>query len=157
MDDSNGLGKVSMHIARGCLVVPIQMELTDGAVLGIQRDILQRVHATGVKGVIWDLSGVEIADTFLGNAIENISQMTTLLGATTVVTGLKPGVVASLVDLEIELGDVHTVLTLENGFEILAELTEPDEDEFPEDENEVEDYLQEEVEGDEDQTGWEEE
>ncbi len=157
MDDSNGLGKVSMHITRGCLVVPIQIELTDEAVLGIQRAILQRVHATGVKGVILDLSEVEIADSFLGKAIKNIARMTALLGATTVVTGLKPGVVASLVDLEIELGDIHTVLTLEDGFQILAELTEPDEDEFSDDENEVEDYLEEKVEGYEDRTGRERE
>jgi rsbT antagonist protein RsbS len=135
MDDSNG--KISMHIIQGCLVVPIQIELTDEAVLGVQSAILQKVHATGIKGVILDLSDVEIADAFLGNTIKNIVRMTALLGATTVVTGLQPGVVASLVDLEIEFGDIHTVLTHEDGFKILAELTEPIEDESSEEEEET--------------------
>ncbi len=145
MNDSNY--KVSMHITRGCLVVPIQIELTDEAVLGIQKAILQKVHATGVKGVIVDLSEVEIADSVLGNTIKNIVRMTALLGATTVITGLQPGVVASLVDLGIEFGgDIHTVLTLEDGFQVLAKLIEPLEDESLDEEQEEAGYAGENIE-----------
>ena len=68
--------------------------------------------------------------------------MTALLGATSVVTGLQPGVVASLVDLKIDFEDIHTVLTYEDGFQILAELTEPIEDESSEEEQGETDYAE---------------
>ncbi len=122
MTDSNIFEKVSMHVTRGCLVVLINFELVDQAIIEIQKRILERVHSSEVKGIILDLSELEIADSFLGNAIKNIARTAALLGTTTVVTGLKPGVVASLVELEIEFENIQTVLKLEDGFQILTNL-----------------------------------
>lgn len=121
------IGKVSMHITRGFLVIPIQIELTDEAASEIQKAVLDKIHKKGVKGVLIDLSEVEIADSFLGTSLRDMARMAKLLGATAVISGLKPGVAASLVDLGIEFGNIPTVLTMENGFQILTELTAEEE------------------------------
>lgn len=119
---------VAMHIHQGCLIVPIQIELYDEIILRIQKDILERVKETGVKGVIIDVSGVEIIDSFFAQAICDTARMTYMLGATTVITGLKPGVVASLVDLDIDFKDVRTAIDLEAGFQRLEPLVRPKEE-----------------------------
>jgi len=124
MNENTWTGKVSMRITRGFLVVPIQMELTDEAASDIKKAILEKIHQKGVKGVLIDLSEVEIADSFLGTSIRDIGRMAKLLGATSVITGIKPGVAASLVDLEVEFGDLPTVLSMEDGYQVLAESTE---------------------------------
>ena len=128
MEDEISLFRVAMQISRGCLIVPIQIELYDEIILRIQKDILERVKETGVKGVIIDVSGVEIIDSFFAQAICDTVKMTYMLGATTVLTGLKPEVAASIVDLDIEFKDVQTAMDLEAGFQILEPLVSPKEE-----------------------------
>lgn len=142
MNDQNSSPRIPMHITRGFLVVPIQIELTDEAASEIKNAVLQRIHEKGVKGVLIDLSEVEIADSFLGKSIRDIGRMAGLLGATPVITGLKPGVVASLVDLDIEFGDIPTLLTLEDGFQRLTELTTLEEPEFYDEEENDNEIIQ---------------
>ncbi len=132
-----------MYITRGCLVVPIQVELYDEVVLQIQAAILERVKETGVKGVIIDVSGVDIMDSFIAKTISDTARMASMLGATTVLTGLKPGVAASLIDLDFELTDIQTAISIEEGFGILEpvvllkeeseEIEQPTEEESSED------------------------
>ena len=93
---------VTMHITHGCLVVPIQVELSDEAMLEIQAGILEKVSQTGVKGVIIDLAGVDILDAFLAQAFLDTGRMIFLLGAVTIIAGLKPELVSALVDLGLE-------------------------------------------------------
>jgi len=126
MEEEIGLSRVAMHISRGCLIVPVQIELYDETMLRIQKDILERVKETGVKGVIIDVSGVEIIDSFLAQAICDTMEMASMLGAETVLTGLKPEVAASLVDLDIEFKDVRTAMNLEAGFQRLEPLVRPE-------------------------------
>ena len=128
MEEEIKLSRVTMHISRGCLIVPIQIELYDEIILQIQRDILERVKETGVKGVIIDVSGVEIIDSFFAQAICDTVKMASMLGATTVLTGLKPEVAVSLVDLDIEFKDIQTAMNLEAGFQILESLVSPKEE-----------------------------
>ncbi|RLE37557.1 hypothetical protein DRJ17_06315 [Candidatus Woesearchaeota archaeon] len=128
MEDKISLSRVAMHISRGCLIVPIQIELYDEIILRIQKDILERVKETGVKGVILDISGVEIIDSFLAQAICDTVRMASILGAATVLTGLKPEVAASIVDLDIEFKDIKTAMNLEAGFQILEPLIRPKEE-----------------------------
>jgi len=156
MEEEIGLSKkVAMHISRGCLIVPIQIELYDETILQIQRDILEKVKSTGIKGVIIDVSGVEIIDSFFAQAICDTARMTYMLGATTVLTGLKPEIAASLVDLDIEFKDVQTAMNLEAGYqrlEPLVELKEESEEiEEPEEIEEYEEIEESEGEVDEDQ------
>ena len=144
MEDEISLFRVAMQISRGCLIVPIQIELYDEIILRIQKDILERVKETGVKGVIIDISGVEIIDSFFAQAICDTARMTYMLGATTVLTGLKPEVAASIVDLDIEFKNINTALNLEAGFQILEPLVRPKEE--PEEIEEPEGEIDEEKE-----------
>lgn len=127
MEAKTCFSKVAMHITQGCLVVPIQGELYDEFVLQIQNDVLEKVTETGIKGIIIDLSGVEVIDSFIGQAISDTARMASMLGATTVLTGFKPEVVVSLIDLGIELKDVQTAITLEEGFRRLQPIVAPEE------------------------------
>ena len=128
MEEEIELSRVTMHISRRCLIVPIQIELYDEIILRIQKDILERVKETGVKGVIIDVSGVEIIDSFFAQAICGTSKMAYMLGAATVLTGLKPEVAASLVDLNIKFKDIQTAMNLEAGFQRLEPLVRPKEE-----------------------------
>jgi len=128
MEDKISLSGVAMHISRGCLIVPIQIELYDEIILRIQKDILERVKETGVKGVIIDVSGVEIIDSFFAQAICDTMEMAFMLGAETVLTGLKPEVAASLIDLDIDFKDIRTAMNLEAGFQRLEPLVRPKEE-----------------------------
>lgn len=128
MEEEIGLSRVTMHISRGCIVVPIQIELYDETILYIQREILEKIKDTGIKGVIIDVSGVEIIDSFFAQTICDTTRMAYMLGATTVLTGLKPEVAASLVDLDIDFKDVQTAMNLEAGFKILEPLVSPKEE-----------------------------
>lgn len=127
MEERATLPKVAMHITRGCLVVPIQVELYCETIIQIQKDVLERVKETGAKGVIIDVSGVDIIDSFIAQTISDTARMASMLGATTVLTGFKPDVVASLIDLDFELKDIQTAITLEDGFQRLKPIVEPKE------------------------------
>nr|HID58924.1 STAS domain-containing protein [Desulfobacterales bacterium] len=125
MEEERLLSKVSMNIVRGCLVVPVHIELYDEAVVQIQKEVLEMVNRRGVKGVIIDLSGVEVLDSFLANAIFDTARMASLLGAVVVFTGFKAEVVASIVDLDIEFNDINSTLTLEEAFQRLEPVVKP--------------------------------
>lgn len=125
MEEEATLSKMAMYVTQGCLAVPIQVELDDKSVLHIQGDILERVNKTGTKGVVIDVSGVAVIDSSLGRSIFDTARMASLLGVKTVITGLRPGVVASLIDLGFEAGDVPTAISLEEGLRMLALLVAP--------------------------------
>lgn len=116
-----------MHIIRGCLLVPLQVDLSDEAMLEIQAEILEKVSQTGVKGVIIDLTSIDILDSFLTNTLLDTGRMASLLGATTVIVGLKPELASALVDLGLEFKDILTAITLEQGFQKLRPIVEPEE------------------------------
>ena len=132
------LPEVQMHITRGFLVVPAQGELHDEFVLQMQHDILTKLYTSGVKGLIIDVSGVNVIDSFIAHAIFDIAKMAALLGAKTAVTGIRPGVAASLIDLDFEPDYDHlfTAINLEEGFRILESIA-PAREELTEDEEEI--------------------
>ena len=109
-----------MQIVRGCLVVPVQVELYDNVVLQLRKDILEKVRETGAKGVIIDLSAVDVMDSFIAQTLSDTARMAALLGAKTVLSGLQAGVVAGLIDLDVEFQNVQTARTLEEGFRLIA-------------------------------------
>ncbi|MGI9547408.1 MAG: STAS domain-containing protein [Flavobacteriaceae bacterium] len=124
--------KVTIHETQGCLVVPIQEELTKNAALQIQRSLLKQVHAKSVKGVIIDLSGVKIIDSILWEVFSKTTQMVKLLGVPSVITGLSPGVVASIIDMNLDINDLTTAMNLEDALEILTQSTESGDENVPE-------------------------
>jgi len=111
--------ETAMSIVNNCLVVTLQGELYDETLLRIRTDILEKIQATKVRGMILDLCTVRALDSFAYNFLADTARMASLLGVASVFVGLQPGVVSSLVDLDVELADVQTALTMEDGFEEL--------------------------------------
>ncbi len=112
---------IKTYETQSCLVVPIQEELTSDAAKGIQRGILEQIHARSIKGVIIDLSGVNIIDRILWEIFSKTAQMIQMLGFSCVITGLNPGVVASIIDLNLDIDDITTAMDLESALQILIQ------------------------------------
>jgi rsbT antagonist protein RsbS len=101
------------------LVASVQMALHDRAAMQFKDDLLQRIHETKARGLIMDLTALDIVDSFIAKLIGDIAEMAALMGTKVVVTGLQPAVAVSLVELGVELRGVITALNLEKGIKIL--------------------------------------
>ncbi|MFT6056487.1 MAG: rsbT antagonist protein RsbS [Pseudohongiellaceae bacterium] len=141
MNDSSDSVKLTMHETQGCLVAPIQEELSRESALRVQRKILERTHSKSLKGVVIDLAGVQVIDRVLWNILANTACMIEMLGYHSVITGLNPGVVASIIDLDLSLGKVTTALRIEDGLKLLASTSASVVEENSGVEEEVEEYL----------------
>lgn len=102
------------------LLVSIQVDLQDRDVLSLQEDLAERITATAARGVVIDISAVEIVDSFIGRMFATIASLSRLFDADTVVVGMRPAVAITLVELGLTLGDVRTALDLERGMRVLA-------------------------------------
>ncbi|WP_199485361.1 STAS domain-containing protein [Actinomadura craniellae] len=101
------------------LLVSIQIDLQDQTVLALQEDLAERIVQTQARGVIIDITAVEIVDSFIGRMFATIASMSRLLDAETVVVGMRPAVAITLVELGLSLGGVRTALDLERGMKLL--------------------------------------
>jgi rsbT antagonist protein RsbS len=101
------------------LLVTIQVDMHDRLALTLQDDLTTMISDTGVKGVLIDISSLDMVDSFIGRMLANIAQMSRVLDARTVVTGMQPAVAITLVELGMSLAGVKTALTVERGMELL--------------------------------------
>ncbi|WP_438821587.1 STAS domain-containing protein [Larkinella terrae] len=101
------------------LLVTIQIDLYDRLALNLEADLVQKVHQTGARGVLIDISAVSIVDSFMGRILGNIASMTRVLDAETVVVGMQPAVAITLIELGLSLKGVHTALDVERGMALL--------------------------------------
>ncbi|WP_424535238.1 STAS domain-containing protein [Sphaerisporangium viridialbum] len=105
------------------LLVSIQGDLDDQAVLTLQEDLADRVVGTSAVGVIIDITAVEIVDSFVGRMLSTIAGMSRMLDAETIVVGMRPAVAITLVELGLSLGGLRTALDLEKGIALLSRHT----------------------------------
>jgi rsbT antagonist protein RsbS len=101
------------------LLVTIQVDMHDRLAMTLQDDLTGRIAETGAKGVLIDISALEIVDSFIGRMIANISSMARVLDAETVVVGMQPAVAITLVELGLSLPGVRTALNVERGMNLL--------------------------------------
>lgn len=101
------------------LIVSIQIDMHDRLALTLQNDLTDRITETGARGVLIDISSLEIVDSFIGRVLSNIAQMSLVLDAQTVVVGMQPAVAITLVELGLTLQDVRTALNIERGMAVL--------------------------------------
>jgi rsbT antagonist protein RsbS len=104
------------------LLVTLQGDLHDSTTQQLQQDIGETIADTGVSGLVIDLSGVEIVDSYLGRVLAEIAAQASLLAARTVVAGMRPAVAITLVELGLTLPGLRTALTTEAALELLAGL-----------------------------------
>ena len=101
------------------LLVSIQVDLEDQIALRLQDDLAERVVATGVHGVIIDITALDIVDSFVGRTLSTIASISRVLDAETVVVGMRPAVAITLVELGLSLKGVRTALNVEKGLALL--------------------------------------
>lgn len=104
------------------LIVSIQIDLQDMSVLALQEDLSEKVVETGARGVIIDITAVEIVDSFIGRMLATIAAISRMLDAETIVVGMRPAVAITLVELGLSLGGVRTALNLEKGVTMLNQI-----------------------------------
>ncbi|MGW0204813.1 STAS domain-containing protein [Streptomyces sp. NPDC003233] len=109
----------------GTLLVSLQGELHDGMAEQLQQDISHRIAGSGATGLIIDISGVEVVDSFLGRILAEIAASASLLAARTVVAGMRPAVAITLVELGLTLPGLTTALDVDRALEILAGTSTP--------------------------------
>jgi len=101
------------------LLVTIQVDMHDQLAVSLQENLGEKIETTGAKGVLLDISALDIVDSFIGRMIANISSMSRVLGANTVVVGMQPAVAITLVELGLTLPGVQTALNAERGMDLL--------------------------------------
>ena len=101
------------------LLVTIQVDMHDRLALQLQDDLTERIVRDSARGVLIDISSLEIVDSFIGRVLGNIAAMSRVLDAETVVTGMQPAVAITLVELGLSLPGVRTALNVERGMELL--------------------------------------
>jgi len=128
-----------MQVSRDIVVASIQVDLDDDVLARFREDLLHRIHTTCSRGVILDVSGLEILDSEEFAALRRIITMCTIMGAETVLVGLQPGVVSALIETGADVDGLRAAINLDAAFAMLQPEpeSEPESEPEPESENET--------------------
>jgi rsbT antagonist protein RsbS len=99
--------------------VTIQVDMHDRLATALEEDLTSKIVALGAKGVLIDISALEIVDSFIGRMLDNIAAVSRILDADTVVVGMRPAVAITLVELGLSLSGVKTALNVERGMALI--------------------------------------
>ncbi|WP_051676882.1 STAS domain-containing protein [Maridesulfovibrio frigidus] len=136
MSDAQSSPRLGMHVLDGVLMVQTPDDFGDESFRSLRRCVLEKVHALSARGVLIDVSTIQIIDSVGYDLLADTARTVALLGAKTVFVGLQPGVVSALIDLEVDCDDILAARNVEDAFVILnppmvkADISdeEPDED-----------------------------
>ncbi len=110
------------------LIVTIQVDMHDRLAVALEEDLTTRIVATGARGVLIDISALEIVDSFIGRMLDNIAAVSRVLDAETVVVGMRPAVAITLVELGLSLNGVRTALNIERGMALIQAAEDADQE-----------------------------
>lgn len=106
------------------LILTLQMELHDRVALRFQADILKEIHETMARGLVIDVSAVEVVDSFMGRVLSDTAIMARTMGVETVLVGIQPEIAITLQEMGLELRGIHFALNLEKGLTLLRNMGE---------------------------------
>ncbi|MDV9030509.1 MULTISPECIES: STAS domain-containing protein [unclassified Pseudomonas] len=106
------------------LLVTIQVDMHDQLALRLQDDLTDRISRTSARGVLIDISALDMVDSFIGRMIAQIASLSRLMDAQTMVVGMQPAVAITLVELGLSLPGVSTALNVERGMQVLRQRTQ---------------------------------
>lgn len=115
-------GEIPILQIGDCLLVSIQVDMHDRLALALQDDLTVRIVESRARGVMIDISALEIVDSFIGRMLNNIAGMSRVLDAVTVVVGMRPAVAITLVELGLTLTGVRTALNVDKGLAMIRRI-----------------------------------
>ncbi|WP_321372817.1 STAS domain-containing protein [uncultured Draconibacterium sp.] len=113
--------KIPIIKIRDFLIVSIQVDMHDKLAIQLQSQILEEIERTGAKGVLIDISVLEMVDSFIGRMLSGMASMAAIMDAAVVIVGMQPAVAITLVELGLEMPGVDTALNMEKGIEMLED------------------------------------
>ncbi|MFZ2003459.1 MAG: STAS domain-containing protein [Stellaceae bacterium] len=116
------MGEIPILQIGDCLLVSIQVDMHDQLALSLQDDLTVRIVGSRARGVMIDISALEIVDSFIGRMLNNIAAMSRVLDAVTVVVGMRPAVAITLVELGLTLTGVRTALNVDKGLAMIRRI-----------------------------------
>ena len=123
-DDHADVPRVAIQVSRDVVVASIQVDLDEDVLARFRDDLLQRVHDTGSRGVILDVSGLETVDSHEFAGLRRIITMCAIMGAEAVLVGMRPGVVSSLIEVGADVDGLRAAFDLDAAYALLEQ--EPD-------------------------------
>lgn len=105
------------------LLITVQVDMHDRLAISLQNDLTEQITLHGSRGVLIDISALDVVDSFIGRMLGNIAAMSRVLGAETVVVGMQPAVAITLVELGLSLTGILTALNVERGMTVLRKVT----------------------------------
>jgi len=116
--------KIPIIKIKDFLIVSIQVDMHDRLAIELQAQILEELSRTGAKGVLIDISVLEMVDSFIGRMLSGMASMASIMDAAVVIVGMQPAVAITLVELGLEMPGVDTALNMENGIAMLEKRLE---------------------------------
>jgi len=111
--------RVAIQVSRDVVVASIQGDLDDDILARFREDLLRRIHETGSRGVILDASGLETLDSDEFAALRRIITMSTIMGAESVLVGLRPRIVSALIEADVDVDGLRSAINLDSAFALL--------------------------------------
>lgn len=112
---------IPLIFIKNIVIVSLQGDINDKMALSLQQSILDKIYTTGAKGILLDISMLDMVDSYLGRIITETVKMVHLLGAKTVLTGVKPSIAITLVELGLDISGVEIALNADIGIKSLEE------------------------------------
>jgi rsbT antagonist protein RsbS len=116
------MGDIPILKIGDCLLVSIQVDMHDRMAMALQDDLTSKIVETRARGVMIDISALEIVDSFIGRMLNSIAAMSRVLDAVTVVVGMRPAVAITLVELGLGLSGVQTALNVDRGLAMIRKV-----------------------------------
>jgi rsbT antagonist protein RsbS len=121
-EDVDGIPRAPMQRTHGCLVVSLQVELREAVLLQFQKDLLEHTRLLQPKGIILDISGLTLFDSHEFAALRRAMDMARLMGCSTVLVGMQPGLAASIAEMDVNCDELVTARSLEEAFVLIEQM-----------------------------------